>query len=242
MDADAAYVAIHEAQEDIKHALAAAIYQTGLKVLRDSAREAPVDTGRLRNSRFGTVPMPDNPEMVVGYGVAYARRQHEEHATNSKYLQRPFEQEATIQKIAARTAKNYNAGRSIAGVAGGETLPSSAGEAAHFAKAGPSKRKAAAAKARKTKARVKKREASAKKAAKKKADRIAKTSARKKAKIRKKVSKVKAKVSATRAKARAKAKGYTLPKTRKRKSKKGPVTVRKRGPSSGHKIPRPPKK
>lgn len=183
MDVDKAIVAIHEAQEDVKNALAAAVYQTGLKILRDSARLAPVDTGRLRNSRFGSVPMPDNPEMVVGYGVQYARRQHEENATKAKFLQRPFEKEATLQKIAARTAKNYNAGRSIAGVPSGG-LPTTAGQAAHDAKAGPSRVKKAKAKAKRVAA-----------AAERKKARAAKAKAKVKAKRAKKVAKVKKKIT-----------------------------------------------
>lgn len=60
-----------------RKALAGALYQEGLYVLRDSVPRTPVVSGRLRNSKFATVPNWDNLEMRIGYGTKYAWAVHE---------------------------------------------------------------------------------------------------------------------------------------------------------------------
>lgn len=108
-----ALAALDNAEDRFKAAVAAAVYQTELVILRDAQREVPVDTGRLKNSGWATVPNEENPSGIVGFGTTYALRQHETHKEKSKYLQKPFEKHATRGKLARRVKNNYNAGISL---------------------------------------------------------------------------------------------------------------------------------
>jgi len=62
-------------------ALAGAMYSAALEVMRESVKNTPVVTGRLRNSHFVTVPRPGKGssklQVRFGYGVKYAFRVHE---------------------------------------------------------------------------------------------------------------------------------------------------------------------
>lgn len=71
-----------------RKALAGALYQEGLHVLRDAVPRTPVVTGRLRNSKFATVPSWTNLEMTIGFGTKYAWMVHEGIKTRVKNLPR----------------------------------------------------------------------------------------------------------------------------------------------------------
>lgn len=61
----------------------------GHTVLGASKEIVPLDTGTLQRS--GRVNLNEKMKKVtVSYNTPYARRQHEEHKTKSKYLEKPF--------------------------------------------------------------------------------------------------------------------------------------------------------
>lgn len=58
-------------------AMAGAVYAEGLHVLADSVPRTPVVSGRLRSSRFASIPGGRRLTMLVGYGTKYAWPVHE---------------------------------------------------------------------------------------------------------------------------------------------------------------------
>lgn len=98
-----------------RHAFGAALYREGLRILAQSLRLVPVDTGRLRATGYVSPPtskMFVGQVVEVGYGTQYAPRQHEDvslrHTVGqSKFLQQPAEQAQAglAARVAADTAR-----------------------------------------------------------------------------------------------------------------------------------------
>jgi len=62
-------------------------------ILAESEKLVPVDTGTLKDS--GTVQTNSKKQYIeISYNTPYARRQHEEHSSKAKYLERPFNEKA----------------------------------------------------------------------------------------------------------------------------------------------------
>lgn len=62
-------------------------------ILGESQKIVPVDTGTLRRS--GTIKTNANLLMTtISYNTPYALKQHEEHKSKAKYLERPFNEKA----------------------------------------------------------------------------------------------------------------------------------------------------
>lgn len=68
-------------------------------VLGEAKKEVPVLTGTLMRSGL-VEPRKADKEIDITFNTPYALRQHEEHKTKSKYLERPF------QRLSGR-AKGY---------------------------------------------------------------------------------------------------------------------------------------
>lgn len=80
-------------------AVGAALYQTGLRVIRRAIHLTPVDTGRLRSTAYCTPPHVAGEEIyvTVGYGTAYAIFVHERvdlhHAVGeAKFLEKAIDE------------------------------------------------------------------------------------------------------------------------------------------------------
>jgi len=77
--------------EALQHALAAALHDEAVKIMNKSQKLVPVDTGELKRSARVSAPKTlKRPESNLGYNTVYALRQHEEHSSKSKYLERPM--------------------------------------------------------------------------------------------------------------------------------------------------------
>ena len=63
-----------------RRALKAALYEMGLRVMAQSKKETPVDTGRLRGSGYVQPPIDsrNGPTMELGFGTDYALFVHED--------------------------------------------------------------------------------------------------------------------------------------------------------------------
>lgn len=77
-----AKAALKKAREEMKTAVARALYVAGNVVMTDAKQRAPVDFGTLRASGYVTLPDPNSakPKVEVGFGGAaadYALVQHE---------------------------------------------------------------------------------------------------------------------------------------------------------------------
>ena len=77
--------------EALQHALAAALHDEAVKIMNKSQKLVPVDTGELKRSARVSAPKTlKRPESNLSYNTVYALRQHEEHSSKSKYLERPI--------------------------------------------------------------------------------------------------------------------------------------------------------
>jgi len=88
--------------EALQHALAAALYDEAVKIMNKSQKLVPVGPGKVRGGKFiaggelkrsARVAAPKTlkrPESNLSYNTVYALRQHEEHSSKSKYLERPI--------------------------------------------------------------------------------------------------------------------------------------------------------
>lgn len=87
---------VEKAKKFERLAVAQAIYLEGQRIMRESVREVPVDTGRLRQSAYIQRPrIQGNPQLMMGYGTKYALPVHERlearHETGkAKYLEDPI--------------------------------------------------------------------------------------------------------------------------------------------------------
>lgn len=115
--------AMDKASVEMQDAYRAANYAEGLELAAESVPLAPIDEGRLRQSGYAAPPTKTRPFCEVGYGVVYARRQHEEHKTRSQYLKRPFNKRmiGLTGRLISRTRKFFKAGIGVSGV--GATAP-----------------------------------------------------------------------------------------------------------------------
>jgi hypothetical protein len=69
---------LDKAQDDVKHAVAAGVYQMGFSILGKAQKLTPVDVGRLRASAYASPPKSiDKPEVEIGFGTDYALAVHE---------------------------------------------------------------------------------------------------------------------------------------------------------------------
>jgi len=77
--------------DQLQHALAAAMYDESVKIMNKSQKLVPVRDEVLIKSALVKPPRTlKRPETSLSYNTAYALRQHEEHSTKSKYLERPM--------------------------------------------------------------------------------------------------------------------------------------------------------
>lgn len=88
--------------EALQHALAAALHDEAVKVMNKSQKLVPVGPdktrggeaipgGQLKRSALVSAPKTlKRPESNLSYNTVYALRQHEEHSSKSKYLERPI--------------------------------------------------------------------------------------------------------------------------------------------------------
>jgi len=72
-----------------------ALFNRGEDILKESTELVPVKTGNLKSNKLVSKPnfKAEIPIVEVGYGgpaAPYALRVHEEHASQSKFLERPF--------------------------------------------------------------------------------------------------------------------------------------------------------
>ena len=78
--------------KQLQHAVACALYDEAVKIMDKSQKLVPVDTGKLKGSALVKPPKTLNrPESSLSYNTAYALRQHEEHSSKSKYLEKPIQ-------------------------------------------------------------------------------------------------------------------------------------------------------
>lgn len=83
---------LREAPARMRKAAAGALYAEGLDTIAVAVRDTPVDTGRLRNSGFCTVPFGTNqPALDAGFATEYAELVHEIHPTQSHFFQRAID-------------------------------------------------------------------------------------------------------------------------------------------------------
>jgi hypothetical protein len=76
-----------------RKALAGALYAEALAVDAKATENAPVDTGRLRQSHYVKPPEgTDDPAVRLGFGVTYALPVHENHPDKAQFLQRPVDE------------------------------------------------------------------------------------------------------------------------------------------------------
>lgn len=121
-------------EEEIRKALAAALYQEGFALIADSIREVPVDFGRLRGSHYVAPPAGEtNPEVEVGYGTDYAAYVHERTELNhpvgkAKFLEDPMKrrQAGYSRRVADRTKTNWERGVGVSAI--GATVPTEPNE------------------------------------------------------------------------------------------------------------------
>ena len=77
------------AQEVVEKAAMKGLVKLANNILGEAKQECPVDTGTLRNS--GAVQKSTKDKTVtISFNTPYALRQHEEHKSKAKYLERPF--------------------------------------------------------------------------------------------------------------------------------------------------------
>lgn len=77
------------AQEVVEQAAIKGLRKLGEIILKKGQDNCPVDTGTLMRS--GTVQASKKKkEVTISFNTPYALRQHEEHKTKSKYLERAF--------------------------------------------------------------------------------------------------------------------------------------------------------
>tara|TARA_R100000329_G_scaffold139053_2_gene120746 strand:+ start:4363 stop:4836 length:474 start_codon:yes stop_codon:yes gene_type:complete len=78
--------------KQLEHAVACALFDEAVKIMDKSQKLVPVDTGRLKGSALVKPPRTvKRPESSLSYNTEYALRQHEEHSSKSKYLERPVQ-------------------------------------------------------------------------------------------------------------------------------------------------------
>jgi len=78
-------------EKAFKHALAAAIFDESVKIMNISQKLVPVDQEDLKKSAEVKPPKTlKRPTSSLSYNTPYALRQHEEHSSKSKYLERPM--------------------------------------------------------------------------------------------------------------------------------------------------------
>ncbi len=78
--------------KQLEHAVACALFDEAVKIMDKSQKLVPVDTGKLKGSALVKPPKTLNrPESSLSYNTAYALRQHEEHSSKSKYLEKPIQ-------------------------------------------------------------------------------------------------------------------------------------------------------
>lgn len=101
-------------------AFGAALYREGSRILRESLKQVPVDTGRLRSTGYVSPPIKKllaGIVVEVGYGTHYAVRQHEDvslrhRVGKAKYLQDPLyaASDGVTQRVVADMKKLAAAG------------------------------------------------------------------------------------------------------------------------------------
>jgi hypothetical protein len=80
-------------EQAAKQRTVTAINRVAGEIFAQSQREVPVDTGNLRASGRITAANEQNLTSTLSYGgtaAEYALAVHERHATQSKYLEKPF--------------------------------------------------------------------------------------------------------------------------------------------------------
>jgi len=98
-----------------ERALGGALYQEGVAIISESQKIVPHEYGPLENSAYVAPPEKrlGRIQVEIGYGKAYALRQHEEltwrhrDGRQAKYLEKPFN--AASQGWASRLAKRVRA-------------------------------------------------------------------------------------------------------------------------------------
>lgn len=82
--------------KQLQHAIACAMFDEAVKIMDKSQKLVPVDTGELKGSALVKPPQTlIRPESSLSYNTEYALRQHEEHSSKSKYLERPIQAAAS---------------------------------------------------------------------------------------------------------------------------------------------------
>jgi hypothetical protein len=118
---------LNKARHGIQGAVAAAIYQEGMAIMRDAKVYCPVDTGRLRASGYVAPPESlDDPKVKLGFGVAYALPVHERveafHPNGQPlFLKRAVDEHSAgyVERIGKRAKANAEAGITVAAKRGG---------------------------------------------------------------------------------------------------------------------------
>ena len=78
--------------KQLEHAVACALFDEAVKIMDKSQKLVPVDTGKLKCSALVKPPKTlSRPESSLSYNTVYALRQHEEHSSKSKYLEKPIQ-------------------------------------------------------------------------------------------------------------------------------------------------------
>jgi len=103
-------------------ALAAALYQEGFEIWRESVQRCPVETGLLRSSAYVAPPVGQgNPRVEVGFGTDYAIFVHERmdvvhpRGGEPKFLERTVDEHMMgyLERIAERTMANVKSGTGV---------------------------------------------------------------------------------------------------------------------------------
>ena len=117
---DAFLQGLKDVEERYRKAAAAAVYQEATIVGRESVKQCPVDTGRLRSSFYLKPPEDlNNPVVRMGYGTDYGVYVHERvdvyHAapTKAKFLEDPINaaKSGWAERVARRMKALVDGGR-----------------------------------------------------------------------------------------------------------------------------------
>ena len=116
---------IGRVSQQYKAAVGGALYLQGSRIMAESVKQVPVDTGRLRASQFVSSPKdgPQGLTVQLGYGTDYAVPVHErkdlEHVVgNYKFLRIPFDDSKSnaARNIASDTARLFSEGKGFGNI------------------------------------------------------------------------------------------------------------------------------
>jgi hypothetical protein len=130
--------ALNATTRQVRGAVAGAIYQAGIDLVRSSVRQVPIDQGTLESSHYVAPPteVVGEPSCEVGYGTSYAIYVHERtelkhrNGRKAKFLSDPFDKikNRYAQIIGAKAKSNLERGLSLVVDPSTPTTPKSTGE------------------------------------------------------------------------------------------------------------------